>query len=164
MAPRLRPVAWRAPALCAALGVVLVALLGGLATQLGPWYEGLKQPPWKPSDALFGPAWTIIYALSAAAATRAWVLSRTRPGQLRVLLAFGLNGLLNVAWSVIFFSLKRPDWALGQVVVLWLSIAALITMCWRIDTLAGVMLLPYLAWVSFAAALNAAVVQLNGPF
>jgi translocator protein len=154
----------RVPALWAAAGAVLVALMGGLATQIGPWYLALRQPPWKPDDLWFGPAWTLIYTLTAASAVRAWMAAPSRPRQFQLLIAYALNGLLNVAWSVLFFSLRRPDWALVQVGGLWASIVVLIWMAGRLDLWAGLLLLPYLGWVGFAAALNAAVVQLNGPF
>jgi tryptophan-rich sensory protein len=74
---------------------------------------------------------------------------------------FGLNALLNVAWSALFFRLHRPDWALLEVVLLWLSIAMLIVLLARISGRASLLLVPYLAWVSFAGVLNWAVVQLN---
>ncbi|MBL8330343.1 MAG: tryptophan-rich sensory protein [Rubrivivax sp.] len=162
--PQSRRETWRVPVLCAGAAALLVAVLGGLATQIGPWYLSLRQPAWKPSDLWFGPAWTMIYSLIAASAARAWVRAPHRTQRLRVVIAYGFNGLLNVAWSVLFFSLRRPDWALAQVVLLWLSIAALAWWSAQLDRWAGLLLLPYLAWVSFAAALNAAVVQLNGPF
>jgi translocator protein len=154
----------RVPSLWAAFGVLLVAVLGGLATQIGPWYLALRQPPWKPPDLWFGPAWSVIYTLTAVAAVRAWMALASRPRRLQLLIAFALNGVLNIAWSVLFFSLRRPDWALVQVGGLWASIAVLAWMAGRADTWAGLLLLPYLCWVAFAAALNAAVVQLNGPF
>jgi tryptophan-rich sensory protein len=78
--------------------------------------------------------------------------------------AFALNGLLNVLWSLLFFRLRRPDWALFEVGLLWLSIVLLIALAGRHARRAGWLLLPYLVWVSFAAALNIAIVRLNGPF
>ena len=75
-----------------------------------------------------------------------------------------LNGLLNVAWTLLFFRLHRPDWALYELLALWSSIAVLIVLTGRIATAAGWLLVPYLAWVTFAGVLNAMVVRLNGPF
>ena len=77
---------------------------------------------------------------------------------------FALNGFLNVTWSALFFRLKRPDWALAEVGLLWLSIVVLIVVIARHSKNASVLLAPYLAWVTFAAVLNLAIVQLNGPF
>jgi benzodiazapine receptor len=148
----------------AALAALAVAVLGGLATEIGPWYRGLAKPAWNPPDWLFGPAWTLIYALTALAGVEAWQAARDA-GQRRVLAAlFIINGSLNVLWSLLFFRLRRPDWALVEVVALWLSILALILYCGRLRRRTIALLLPYLLWVSFAAVLNASVVRLNTPF
>ncbi len=153
-----------APVIFAALSAVAVAVLGALMTELGDWYYGLKQPAWKPPDVLFGPAWTLIFALAAASGVAAWraIVDRDRREWLLVL--FALNGFLNVFWSLLFFRLQRPDWAQFEVAFLWLSIVVLIAFVGRHSRLAAWLLVPYLAWVSFAAILNGAVVRLNGPF
>ena len=160
----------------AAAIAVLVAALGGLATDLGPWYRGLVQPAWKPPDVVFGPVWTLLYTLTAWAGARAWWLCGVQAHQCWrqrrvVLVAFLLNALLNVAWSAIFFLLQRPDWALVEIVLLAASVLSLIVVCAGIDRWAAAMLLPYLAWVLFAATVNAGVIRLNplppgawGPF
>jgi len=148
----------------AALAAIAVALLGALSTDLGTWYASLHEPGWKPPDALFGPAWTLIYACAAAAGLRAWWRARDRAEREGILLAFALNGTLNVVWSLLFFRLHRPDWALLEVGALWASIALLAWFLGRRDRAAGWLLVPYLAWVAFAAVLNASVVELNGPF
>ena len=75
-----------------------------------------------------------------------------------------MNGVLNVAWSWLFFRLRRPDWAFVEVLLFWVSIVALIVVCGGVDTLAGWLLVPYLAWVTFAAYLNHVIVRLNRPF
>jgi tryptophan-rich sensory protein len=149
-----------AAALTAAAGTLAVAVLGMAVTDLGPWYAALKQPEWKPPDAWFGPAWTLIYTLAAIAAVKAW-LAADRNGQRGLFAAFALNGVLNVLWSWLFFRARRPDWALAEVVLLWLSIVLLIVLCARHSSAAAWLLVPYLAWVSFAATLNFAVVRLN---
>jgi tryptophan-rich sensory protein len=149
------------PALAVAGGVALiVAIAGGLLTDIGPWYRALRKPSWQPPDWLFGPAWTLIFTLTAIAAALAW---RDAPASARAGLIglFLVNALLNIAWSGLFFSLKRPDWALIEVVLLWVSIAALIARIAPINGLASLLLTPYLAWVSFAAFLNYTIVQLN---
>ena len=149
------------PVATAAVVAFSVATLGGLATELGPWYYSLRMPPWKPPDWLFGPAWTLIYGLSAMAAVSAWWNSRNRSNRFRILLLFAANSILGIGWSVLFFSLRHPDWALFEVIFLWLSIVALILGLWPISSAASWLLAPYLLWVSFAAVLNLAVVQLN---
>jgi tryptophan-rich sensory protein len=149
-----------AAALTAAAGTLAVAGLGMAVTDLGPWYAALEQPDWKPPDAWFGPAWTLIYTLAATAAVKAW-MAADRNGQRQLVAAFALNGVLNVLWSWLFFRARRPDWALAEVVLLWLSIVLLIVLCARHSGAAAWLLVPYLAWVSFAATLNFAVVRLN---
>jgi translocator protein len=157
-------VATRRAALWAALGVFALAGLGGLVTDLGPWYRALKQPPWQPPDAAFGPAWSVIYLLSAIAAVRVWLRTHAGRERRQWLTALAANGALNIFWSWLFFKARRPDWALGEVALLWLSIVLLIVLAWRHDAIAALLLVPYLLWVAFAASLNHAVVRLNGPF
>jgi tryptophan-rich sensory protein len=147
--------------LVAAGAASAVAGLGSLGTDLGPWYQGLRQPPWKPPDLWFGPAWTLIFALTAWSGVRAWLAERRASPRRRLLLAFAVNGALNVLWSWLFFRWRRPDWALAEVVVFWLSIVVLILLVMRSDRLAALLLAPYLVWVTFAATLNAAVARLN---
>ncbi|RZU02883.1 TspO/MBR family protein [Rivibacter subsaxonicus] len=159
MAPRRRKAV-----LLAALAALAVALLGALSTELGPWYRSLQQPAWKPPDALFGPAWTLIYALAAMAGIKAWEAAPDRTARQWILALFALNALLNVLWSLLFFRLQRPDWALVEVGFLWASILLLMVVLGRWSRAAAWLLLPYLLWVSLAATLNLAVVRLNGPF
>lgn len=141
-----------------------VAVLGGLATELGPWYEALRKPAWQPPDWLFAPAWTVIYACAAMAAVEAWLRAPDALQRRVVLELFLLNGVLNILWSVLFFRFRRPDWALLEVGALWLSILGLLLLLRRFSRPSVWLLLPYLAWVGFAALLNLAIVQLNGPF
>ena len=151
------------PIVTAAVAAVSVATLGGLATELSPWYFSLRMPSWKPPDWLFGPAWTLIYAFAALSAVSAWWHARARAGRFRILILFAVNSLFGIAWSVLFFSLHHPDWALIEVVFLWLSIVALIVGLFPISRAASWLLAPYLTWVSFAAVLNFTIVQLNQP-
>jgi translocator protein len=154
---------WK-PILIAALAAMAVAGLGALMTDLGPWYVGLRKPAWQPPDWLFGPAWTLVFGLCALAGYLAWRVAPNRIGQEWIIALFAFNGFLNVLWSALFFRLKRPDWALAEVGLLWLSILLLIVVLARYAKTASALLVPYLAWVSFAAILNLAIVQLNGPF
>jgi tryptophan-rich sensory protein len=148
----------------AALAAIGVAALGALSTDIGAWYAGLREPAWKPPDWLFGPAWTLIYACAATAGVRAWWRLRGQAEREWMLAAFALNATLNVVWSLLFFRLHRPDWALLEVSGLWASIVLLMGLLGRRARSAAWLLLPYLLWVTFAAALNASVVELNAPF
>ncbi len=151
------------PTLVAVLLAIVVGGLGGAATDIGPWYVALIKPSWQPPDWLFGPVWTTIYVLTAIAGVRAW--RRGNPADRRLFgVALALNLVLNVLWSVIFFTLKRPDLALLEVVPLWLSIALLILLVRRYSPLSAVLMLPYLLWVGFATYLNWTIVRLNALF
>lgn len=152
------------PALAAGGWAVALLLLGGLATDLGPWYQALAQPAWKPPRFLFGPVWTLVLGMAALAAFFAWHAARDGAARTWIIGLFLLNGLFNVAWGVLFFVLRRPDWALVDLLILWLSIPALMVLCGRSSRRAAWCLLPYLIWVGFAGALNLSVVSLNGPF
>lgn len=150
--------------LIAALVAIGVAVLGGTITDLGPWYEALAKPGWTPPRPVFPMAWTAIFALAAAAGVAAWRAAPSSRVADTVIGLFALNGFLNVMWSLIFFRLQRQDWAMAELALLWLSIALLIGYCWRFSRAAGLLLLPYLVWVSVAGLLNWQVVQLNPPF
>lgn len=144
-----------------ALGWALVALAGAALTELGPWYYGLRQPSWKPPDWLFGPAWTVIFALAAVAGAEAYERAATPAAQNWVIALSVLNGALNMAWSLLFFKLKRPAWALAEIAPFWLSILALALALGAVSLRAGLFLVPYLIWVAFAAGLNYAIVRMN---
>lgn len=150
--------------LVAAGAALLVAALGATVTDLGPWYRSLAKPAWQPPDAAFGIVWTIVYATAAASAVLAWRAAPGKADREWIIGLFALNGFLNLLWSFLFFRLQRPDWALYEVAVLWASVALIAVFVWRWSKLSSVLLLPYLVWVAFAAALNAAVVSLNAPF
>jgi tryptophan-rich sensory protein len=145
----------------AALGV---ALLGALMTDLGPWYTHLRQPSWKPPDWAFGPVWTVIFALAAAAGVTGWRGASTSAWREGLLLRYALNAFLNVLWSLLYFRLHRPDWALIEVPALWLSVAWLIATLVPVSRMAAGLLVPYLVWVGIAAVLNWQTVRLNAPF
>jgi len=150
-------------ALLSALVVFGAGLVGSLATisNLVPWYETLHKPVFTPPNWIFGPVWTTLYVLMALAFWRVLTCgadtSLVRPAVFRFLIQMALNAF----WSVAFFGLHSPPG--GLVVILLLTVAILVTVAafCRIDRLAAALLLPYLAWVSFATALNAAVWWLN---
>ncbi len=148
----------------AAPAAFFVALLGGLATRLGPWYEQLRKPSWQPPNWLFGPVWSVIFALITVSGVIAWRDAPSVWARETVVVLFALNAILNIFWSVLFFTLRRPDWAFFEVAPLWLSILLLIVAFWPFAPLAAVLLAPYLLWVGFAAYLNWTIVRLNAPF
>ena len=158
------PSAATKPIAAAAGSALLVGALGALTTELGPWYFQLRKPSWQPPDWLFGPAWTLIFALAAMAGFLFWRSCADRERRLTVLAAFALNAFLNLLWSLLFFRLKRPDWALDEVGFLWLSILLLIVLLARVSRRAAWLLSPYLLWVTFASYLNWTIVRLNGGF
>lgn len=155
---------WLFPILTASLAALAIALVGATMTTLDPWYRALVQPHWAPPDAVYAAAWTGIYSLTALAGVTAWLqMPDRREGEWLIGL-FALNGFLNVTWSLLFFRLHRPDWAMVETIALWLSVAALIVFVWRRSILAAVLLVPYLLWVTFAGYLTMTIVRLNGPF
>ena len=148
------------PVVIAFLVVFAVAGIGGAATDIGPWYFNLIKPAWQPPDWAFGPIWTLIYITTGIASVRAWRLGDERQRS-NFLLALLINCVLNVLWSVLFFKMQRPDVALIEVVVFWLSIVQLILLPLRYSPRSSLLMLPYLAWVSVAAYLNLTIVRLN---
>ena len=141
--------------------VVLVAMLGGLATEIGDWYLGLVQPWWKPPDWAFAPAWTLIFGCTAVSAIGAWHAATRARDQFAIGIGFTINAMLNILWSVLFFKLQKPLWAGIEVFALWGSILWLMLGIRRINPSAARWLLPYLIWVSYAASINWGVVWLN---
>lgn len=152
------------PVTVATGAALCVAALGATVTDLGPWYQALAKPDWNPPDVVFPMGWTVIYSLITVAGITAWRAAPTSAAAEWVLGLFALNGFLNISWSLIFFRLQRPDWAFFEVTLLWLSILVIILYCGRFSKTAALLLVPYLGWVTFAGALNWAVVQLNAPF
>jgi len=141
-----------------------VATLGALITDIGPWYRALKQPAWKPRDALFGPIWTTVFLSTGYGCVLAWNGGGSASQRTLFLSACVINGLGNLWWSWLFFRSKRPDWAMWQVFPFWCSI---LFMYWTSRPLAydaGIWFAPYLLWVAAAIYLNWCVVRLNAPF
>ena len=155
---------WILPAIVAAIVAGIVAVLGATITDLGPWYQALEKPGWNPPDVLFPVGWTLIFALNTAAIVSAWRAAPTPGVSDRIVALFALNAFLNITWSMLFFRLQRPDLAFIEVLLLLLSIMALIGYCGRYSKNSALLFTPYLLWVTFAAALNWAIVDLNGPF
>ncbi|MEL7447317.1 MAG: TspO/MBR family protein [Pseudomonadota bacterium] len=152
------------PVAIATIAAICVAALGATITDLGPWYQSLQKPAWNPPDALFPIAWTLIFGLCVASGVTAWRAAPTRGASEVIVSLFALNAFLNITWSMLFFRLQRPDWAFIELMLLWLSVGALMIYTARYSKVAGLLLFPYLVWVTIAGALNWEVIALNGPF
>ncbi len=148
----------------AVASIAFVAVIGGLMTDVGEWYESLRFPSFRPPNWLFGPAWTVIFALIATSGVIAWDQAANAETRRMLVFLFALNGVLNILWSPLFFKLRRPDWAFYELLFFWLSVLALIAYIAGLSATAAWILLPYLGWVSFAGLLNWRIVQLNKPF
>lgn len=148
---------WIAVAVFVGLNFV-AASSGGLFTP-GPWYAGLAKPSWTPPNWAFPVVWGLLFALNAWAGWMIWeAVGASRPDVLALYIG---SLVLNAAWSWLFFGLKRMDLALIDVVLLWLSLVAVIAVFWSIRPSAALPVLPYLLWVTIAAALNRRMIQLN---
>ena len=136
------------------------AIGAAASVQAASFYQQLVQPSWAPPSSVFGPVWSLLYALMAIAAWLVWREGGWRR-QRGVLALFVLQLAVNALWSWLFFGWHRGALAFADIVLLWLLIVATLIGFWRVRPLAGALLLPYLGWVSFASALNFAVWQLN---
>lgn len=135
--------------------------VGAVASiQAKVFYGQLIQPNWAPSAGIFGPVWTVLYALMGIAAWLVWRSGGFRTNR-QALMLFLLQLTLNALWSWVFFAWHRGALAFADILVLWFLILATLVSFWRVRPLAGALLIPYLLWVSFASALNYSLWQLN---
>jgi tryptophan-rich sensory protein len=136
-----------------------VAALGSLATtpEIPGWYSTLSKPSWNPPNWLFGPVWTTLYAMMAVAAWLVW----RRAGWSSAITLFIIQLILNLAWSFIFFKFHSPGLAFIEIVLLWATIVATTVKFSGISQSAALLFIPYLLWVTFAAALNFSIWRLN---
>jgi tryptophan-rich sensory protein len=145
------------------LGVCFAAAgIGSLLTNpaLEGWYASLRKPSWNPPNWVFGPVWSMLYLSMAIAAWLVW-RKQGLAGAAVPLALFAVQLILNCAWSGFFFALRSPWLAFAEILLLWGAILATIISFGRVMPVAGWLLLPYLAWVSFAAALNLTLARLN---
>jgi tryptophan-rich sensory protein len=140
-------------------GCLAAGWLGSLPTRpaIATWYAHLLKPRWTPPDWVFAPVWTALYLVMGVAAWLVW----RRAGFSIPLLLFMGQLALNVAWSGIFFGLRMPGAALAEVLLLWWAILATALAFWPFSRAACVLMVPYLLWVTYAGALNAAIWRLN---
>jgi len=148
-----------------AAGVAICLAAGGLGTiatsaKIPTWYAGLAKPAWNPPNWVFGPVWTTLYVLMAVAAWLVWSRRRERNVTLALTL-FGVQLGLNTVWSFVFFGMEAPGAAMIELVVLWVAIVGTVGVFRRVSGVAAGLMVPYLAWVSFAGCLNYAIWQLN---
>lgn len=140
-------------------GACFATALSGAIFTPGQWYEGLKKPWWRPPNWLFGPAWGVLFIMIAISG---WLVWREVGFGLAMAL-YGLQLGLNFLWSAFFFGMRRPDLALYDLVALWLAILACILVFAPISPWGMALMIPYIAWVSFAGWLNFTMLRLNGP-
>jgi tryptophan-rich sensory protein len=146
---------------------ILIPQIAGLigarftAPQIPTWYATLRKPPFTPPSAIFGPVWILLFIFMGIALYLIWIQGLQAPWIKPALVVFGVQLVLNVLWSVFFFGLRSPILGLVDIIVLWILILFLVILFLRINTAAGVLLIPYLLWVSFATILNASILRLN---
>ncbi len=155
------PVRHQAVALVGWLALCFAASLSAFFVSIEGWYATLRKPSWNPPAWVFGPVWTMLYVLMAVAAWLVWRRGGWKKQRLPLCL-FLLQWLLNAIWTPLFFGMHRIGLALADIAFLWIAIGTTIVLFWRVSKAAGTLLMPYLAWVSFATALNFALVRLNG--
>ena len=131
------------------------------ARSVRSWYPSLRKPPGNPPASYFGPVWTVLYFLMTIAAWNVWRLGDGWSGAAPAITIFLIQLALNAAWSAIFFGMRAPGLALIEIIFLWTSILACIILFWRISIFSAALLLPYLAWITYATYLNAEIWRLN---
>jgi len=141
----------------------IAGVLGSLFTypSIPTWYATLKKPGFTPPSWLFAPVWTILFALMGISAYLVWNKGLENKEVKRSLLIFSIQLVLNVLWSFLFFGLESPFYAFMEIILLWFAIALTILNFFKISRSAGLLLLPYIFWVSFAMILNFYIWKLN---
>lgn len=142
----------------------LAGILGSLVTITGEgsWYSTILKPSFSPPGFLFGPVWTLLYILMGISLYLVWMEGLERKEVRLALIAFGIQLVLNTLWSFLFFGLQSPFLGLVEIVILWISIVATVILFYRVNRTAAILLIPYLAWVSFATFLTYNIWILNG--
>jgi len=125
------------------------------------WYAALEKPSFTPPNWLFAPAWITLYILMGISASIVWRRGLDDARIRTALITFLIQLVFNVLWSVVFFGLESPLYGVIVIVILWIAIMLTIVKFFRISTLSGILLLPYIGWVTFAATLNISVFILN---
>lgn len=142
---------------------LLIGFISGISTasSLTDWYKTLNKPFFQPPNYLFGPVWTVLYICIGLSAGIVWTKTGKMDLSHPAWILFWSQLILNFFWSILFFGLRSPGWALLEISVLWVAIAFCIQSFWKIHSPAGILLIPYFLWVSFATVLNASIWWLN---
>lgn len=143
--------------LVSVVGVLLVGFAGSYVTVVDGWYETLVKPAFNPPSWVFGPVWTVLYVIIGLSLYFVWM----QKPKLNVYFVFAVQLVLNFLWSLLFFGRHTIFGAFVDIILLWLAILLNIIVFYRVSKLAGLLLAPYLLWVSFAAVLNYAFLTLN---
>lgn len=143
------------------LGACLAAGATGAMFQPGAWYQSLRKPSWTPPNWLFPVAWTTLYICMSVAGARIAGLAGTQAAVGQALAFWALQIALNTLWTPVFFGLKKMGAGLVVLILLWGAVAATLVSFWQLDTIAGLLFVPYLMWVSVAFALNLSVWRMN---
>ncbi len=144
--------------LCLGVGWTAGAITAG---PVRTWYPGLAKPQWTPPSWVFAPVWTALYVMMAVAAFRVWCTNPRFSATRLALIFFFVQLGFNLAWSFCFFGLRSPGLALIDIVLLWAALALATYAFFDRERIAGLLMLPCLVWVSFAAALNWAIWSMN---
>jgi tryptophan-rich sensory protein len=140
-----------------------VGLAAGMVSRPDTWYFALSKPSWNPPAWIFAPVWILLYALMGAAAGFIWqrrAVSQSTPA----LSLYVIQLILNIIWPLIFFGMHNPGLAFAEICLLWLAIMATLFTFWRVYRPAGILLIPYILWVSFATVLNFTIWRMNISF
>ena len=153
---------WALSAVIIVLGVIAVAAIGGHFSVMNrEWYEALRKPVWQPPNWLFGPVWTLIFILTAISLILIWN-TEPRSGLTCVIMAAAvLNGVLNIAWSALFFGNKLIFPAIYDALLLCLTVIFIMVAAWPVSRLASLLLIPYALWTAFATYLTSTIYRLN---
>ncbi|HET6511462.1 MAG TPA: TspO/MBR family protein [Candidatus Kapabacteria bacterium] len=149
------------PTIIITLCVVALSVFGSMATNSqGEWYRSLAKPEWNPPSWVFAPVWTTIYILLIISATIIW--HKTNGVERRKLITlFAINGLFNLLWSFAFFQAESTVLGFVDILLVWITVLMLVIKTWPVSRAASLMLVPYLLWVTFATALNGAIMAMN---
>ncbi len=148
-------------ALIVFIGINFVAAMSGGIFKPGDWYEDLKKPSWQPPKWAFPAVWSVLYLLNAYAGWLVWEKVGLEGVGQTAMIIYIVSLVLNALWSAIFFGMKRMKLALVEALFLWASVALQIVLFIQIDTMAGLILIPYLCWVTIAVVLNKTMLNLN---
>lgn len=151
--------------LAAFISILIAQAAGAIGSffsvsSISSWYINIVKPEWNPPSWIFGPVWIFLYSLMGIASYLVWQ-QRSLPGAKTALIVYGVHLVFNALWTILFFGLKNPGLAFAEIIVLLLLIIITTILFWRINSTAGILMLPYIAWVLFASYLSYTIWQLN---